>query len=92
MRKIYAAAVLAVALTLMGVASAQRPEQDIDPRRHPNLAEAQHHIAQAIESARRGEREHEGQFGGHAGKSIEYMRLADQELKEAAEYYNHNHR
>ena len=38
---------LAVCLEFTGVTFAQRPETDIDPARHPNLAEAQRHILQA---------------------------------------------
>ena len=48
-RSIYLAVVVVVCLAFIGVTVAQRPETNIDPSKHPNLAEAQHHILQAFE-------------------------------------------
>jgi hypothetical protein len=45
----YPVGVLVICLVFMGATLAQRPETDIDPAKHPNLAEAQHHILQAFE-------------------------------------------
>ena len=88
----YLIVVLAVCLLLVGMSFAQRPETDIDPHRHPNLAEAQHHVLQAYESAKKAETEHPGEYGGHAGKAIQMLDQANHELKEAAEVYNSRHK
>lgn len=88
----YLIAVLAVALLLVGMSFAQRPETDIDPHRHPNLAEAQHHIMQAYESVKKAEAEHPAEYGGHAGKALEVLDQASREVKEAAEVYNSHHK
>jgi hypothetical protein len=93
MKKIhYPALVLAAGLALMGIAVAQHPESDIDPRRHPNLAEAQHHIAQAYESVKAAEKVHPAEFGGHLGEAIKALDQASHEIKEGAEFYNHHHK
>lgn len=91
-KRIWFPAVAAVfGLMLIGVASAQRPETDIDPNHHPNLAEAQHHILQAYDKIVIAQNAHRDQLGGHAEKAIEYLDKANHELKEAAEYSNHHH-
>ena len=93
MKKIhYPALVVAVGLTLMGVAVAQHPESDIDPHRHPNLAEAQHHIAGAYESVKAAEKAHPSEYGGHLGVAIEALDKASHEIKEGAEFYNQHHK
>lgn len=86
----YLAAVLAVCLAFLGVALAQRPETDIDPARHPNLAEAQHHILQAVEKIDAAQKSNKDQLGGHAEKAKQLLDQAAHELKEAAEYANHH--
>jgi len=88
----YLAVVLAAGLLLVGMSFAQRPETDIDSHRHPNLAEAQHHVLQAYESAKKAETEHPAEFGGHAGKALQALDEANHELKEAAEFYNAHHK
>lgn len=88
----YLVVVLAVGLFLVGMSFAQRPETDIDPHRHGNLAEAQHHVLLAYESAKKAEAEHPAEYGGHAGKAIEALNQANHELKEAAEFYNAHHK
>ncbi|HUL33623.1 MAG TPA: hypothetical protein VL128_07045 [Candidatus Eisenbacteria bacterium] len=84
-------AILAFGLAVIGIASAQRPETDIDANHHPNLAEAQHHILQAYDKIEMARNAHRDQLGGHAEKAIEYLDKANHELKEAAEYANHHH-
>jgi hypothetical protein len=91
-KSFYPAVVLAVGVTLVGVSFAQRPETDIDPHKHANLAEAQHHVLQAYESTKKAEAEHPAEYGGHAGKALETLDLANRELKEAAEFYNQHHK
>ncbi|HXX99399.1 MAG TPA: hypothetical protein VEI54_00670 [Candidatus Limnocylindrales bacterium] len=93
MRKIsYPALVLVVGLTLIGVAVAQRPETDIDPHRHSNLAAAQRHIVEAYEKVKEAQRSNNDDLGGHGERAIELLNRASRELKEAAEYVDRNHR
>jgi uncharacterized protein HemX len=92
MRKFrFSAIVVALGLALMGVAFAQRPETDIDPNRHANLAEAQHHVVQAYQKIVEAQQANKEQLGGHAEKAIQLLEQANHELKEAAEFANHHH-
>ena len=91
-KTLYLAIVLALGMTFFGISFAQRPETDIDAHKHANLAEAQHHIAQAVESAKKAEAEHPAEYGGHAGKAIQALDQANRELKEAAEFYDQHHK
>jgi len=89
----YLAAALVVCLACIGVSFAQHPETNIDPARHPNLAEAQHHIQQAFEKigeAQRANKANKDQLGGHAEKAKTLLEQASHELQEAAEYANHH--
>jgi hypothetical protein len=90
-KSIYLAAALVGCLAFIGVTFAQRPETNIDPARHPNLAEAQHHILQAFEKIDEAQRANKDQPGGHAEKAKALLDQASRELKEAAEYANHHH-
>jgi F0F1-type ATP synthase membrane subunit b/b' len=83
---------LAVCLMFIGVTFAQRPETNIDPARHANLAEAQHHILQAAEKIEAAQRANRDELGGHAEKARELLDQASRELKEAAEYADHHHK
>jgi hypothetical protein len=74
-----------------GVLFAQRPVENIDPHRHPNLAEAQHHLIAAYAKTEEAQKENKDELGGHAQKAKELMEAADRELKEAAEFANHRH-
>jgi F0F1-type ATP synthase membrane subunit b/b' len=83
---------LVVGLAFMGVTFAQRPETDIDPARHANLAEAQHHILQAAEKIDEAQKMNKEELGGHAEKAKQLLDQASRELKEAAEYADHHHK
>ncbi len=89
---LYVAFVLAMACVFAGVILAQRPATNVDPGRHPNLAEAQHHIVQAFEKIEVAQKENKFDLGGHADKAKELLDQASRELKEAAEYADHHHR
>jgi hypothetical protein len=90
-KNFYLGAALAVCLAFLGVTFAQRPETDIDPAKHGNLAEAQHHILQAAQKIDEAQRDNPEQLGGHAEKAKQLLDQASRELKEAAEYANHHH-
>jgi len=82
-------AVFCSMLVLGGSALAQRePREDINPRRHPNLAEAQRFIRQAYDKLVEGQRANEWDLGGHARKAKELLDGADREVKLAAEASN----
>jgi F0F1-type ATP synthase membrane subunit b/b' len=90
-KSVYLAAALILCLAFLGVTVAQRPETNIDPSRHPNLAEAQHHILQAFEKIDEAQRANKDQLGGHAEKAKQLLDQASRELKEAAEFANRRH-
>ncbi|HET6929893.1 MAG TPA: hypothetical protein VFI45_06200 [Candidatus Acidoferrum sp.] len=89
LRSVYIVGVLAIALIFIGVTFAQKPEMNIDPARHANLAAAQHHIGEAFEKIEEAQRANKDELGGHAEKALELLRQADHELKEAAEFADH---
>ena len=83
--------ILGSCLLFAGVVIAQRPETDIDAAKHPNLAEAQHHLVQASEKIDEAQKANKEELGGHAEKAKQLIDQASHELKEAAEYANHRH-
>jgi hypothetical protein len=87
---VYLAAALILCLAFIGVTCAQRPETNIDPSKHANLAEAQHYILQAFEKIDEARRASKDQLGGHAEKAKQLLNQASRELKEAAEFANHH--
>ena len=88
-RNVFLAGVLCAALIGGGALLAQRPAENINPQRHPNLAEAQHHLQQAWAKADEAQRENKDELGGHAAAAKEHMEAADRELKAAAEFADH---
>ena len=82
---------VAGALLLTGaVVLAQRPERDINPNRHPNLAAAQRLIGDAYQRILNAQSANEWDLGGHAAKAKGYLDQAASELKLAAEVSNAN--
>jgi len=69
---------------------AQRPERDISPARHPNLAAAQRLSTQAFEKIVAAQRANEWDLQGHAQKAKELLDQVNHELKLAAEVSNRN--
>jgi len=84
--------VLGALLLIGGVAVAQRPERDVSPMRHPNLAAAQRFCDQAFEKTVAAQRANEWDMNGHAQKAKELLDQASHELKLAAEAANRNRR
>lgn len=60
--------VLLIALVFLGVTFAQKPEMNIDPGRHRNLAAAQHPVGEAMEKIEEARHANEDELGGHAKK------------------------
>ena len=73
----------------VGVAAAQRPEKNVSPRRHPNIAAAQRLVDQAFNKITAAQRANEWDLDGHAKKAKELLDDANHELKLAAEASNH---
>lgn len=88
-KRILLGAVLCAGLIAGGALFAQRPVENIDPHRHPNLAEAQQHLIQAYGKTDEAQKENKDELGGHAQKAKDLMTEADRELKAAAEFADH---
>jgi hypothetical protein len=88
-RKFFLSSLLCGGLICGGVLLAQGPAANIDPNKHANLAEAQHHIQQAYAKIDEAQKANKEELGGHAEKAKQHLEEADQELKQAAEYADH---
>jgi hypothetical protein len=88
-RKIFLASVLSAGLIGGGALLAQRPAENINPQKHPNLAAAQHGLREAWEKADAAQHENKDELGGHAQAAKEHIEAADRELKAAAEFADH---
>lgn len=76
------------ALAYATVVFAQRPPENVSPRRHPNIAAAQRLIDQAFNKITAAQDANEFDLGGHAAKAKELLDQANKELKLAAETTN----
>jgi hypothetical protein len=90
MTKNFLKLLLGAALFCGGIAIAQKPAQNINPNRHPNLAAAQKAIDHAYERILAAQQANEFDLGGHAAKAKDLIEQADQQLKLAAETANQN--
>ncbi len=82
-------AALAAMLLVSGTVSAQRqPRRNVNPARHPNLAEAQRLVDQAFKKITDAQKANEFDLGGHAEKAKVLLDDANRELKLAAEAAN----
>ena len=92
MNKTLVRLLFAVALALGGIALAQKPVENVNPNRHPNLAAAQRLCDQAYEKVVAAQHANEWDMQGHAQKAKELLEQANQELKQAAHAANKNHK
>ncbi len=83
---------LAAALFFAGIAVAQRPVQNIEASRHPNLATAQKLTAEAYDKISLAQQANHNDMGGHAQKAKNLLVQVNNELKLAAEWANKNHK
>lgn len=82
---------LFVAVLFCGVVIfAQEPVQNVDAARHPNLAEAQHLIAEANQRLVAAQRDNHDDMHGHAEKARDLLVRASEEIKAGAEAANHH--
>ena len=76
---------LAVSLVVTGSTIAQRPpERDINPHRHPILADAQRLVDQAYNRVAEAQRANDWDMKGHAARAKALLEQASRELKAAA--------
>jgi len=68
--------------------TAQPPVRNINPGRHPNLAEAQRLSQQAFEKVVAAQQANEWDIEGHAQRARNLLDQANQQLKMAAEAAN----
>ena len=81
-------AALAGAMLMAATALAQRPPENVSPRRHPNLAAAQRLVEQAFNKITAAQQANEWDMRGHAEKAKQLLDQANAELKLAAEASN----
>jgi hypothetical protein len=86
------ATLLATLLVIGGVAIAQGPARNVSGAKHPNLAAAQRLSHQAFEKIVAAQQANEWDLAGHAQKAKDLLDQANNELKQAAQASNHNHK
>ena len=86
MRRTFLVAAAAILLSSTGLAA--KPAQNVSPKRHPNLASAQHLAAQAYEKLVAAQQANEFDMKGHAKRAKELLEQANAEIKAAAEAAN----
>ena len=67
---------------------AQEPVVNVDPHRHPNLAEAQRLMVKANEAIVVAQKDNRYDMHGHASKARQLLAEASEEVKRAAEDAN----
>ena len=87
-KRVFAFPALLAAVMLCGVTFAQEPVQDINPKFHPNLAAAQHHVVEANNLIALAQKDNKYDMKGHAEKARQLLVEVNNELKAAAEAAN----
>jgi hypothetical protein len=82
------AAILVGGLLVATASLAQRPSEDVSPKRHPNIAAAQRLVEQAFNRIVQAQQANEFDLGGHAEKARMLLDQANNELKQAARAAN----
>jgi hypothetical protein len=80
---------LTAALLCATTSLAQRPAENVSPKRHPHLAAAQRLTEQAFNRITDAQQANEWDLGGHAQKAKDLLDRANAELKLAANAANH---
>jgi hypothetical protein len=83
-RNLLVRALLVLALLCAGLLFAQRPADNIDANRHPNLAAAQQLCNQAFDKLVEAQKENQFDMEGHAQKAKDLLVQASHEIKAAA--------
>ena len=74
----------------LGLALAKDPVQNVSAKKHPNIAAAQKLAVEAFEKVEAAQKANEFDMDGHAQKAKDALKLANDELKLAAEAANKN--
>jgi predicted lipoprotein with Yx(FWY)xxD motif len=91
MRNILKALAITVAVSApIGFALAKEPVKNVSKEKHPNLAAAQKLAVQAFEKLEAAQKANEYDMEGHAQKAKDALKLANDEIKLAAEAANKN--
>jgi hypothetical protein len=93
-KRVLSGTMLGVALLFGSIVSAQmkQPVENVNPKRHPNLAAAQRLCDQAFEKIQAAQGANEWDLDGHAAKAKELLDQASRELKQAARTSNKEHK
>ena len=83
-RNLLVRALLVLALLCAGLLFAQRPADNIDANRHPNLAAAQQLCNQAYDKLVEAQKANQFDMNGHAQKAKDLLVQASHEIKAAA--------
>jgi hypothetical protein len=83
-------AVCGFLLFVGGVAVGQRPKENVNPGRHPNLAAAQDLARQAWQKVLDAQRANEWDMDGHAQRAKNLLDQVNNQLKMAAQAANRN--
>src|SRR5579872_510687 len=87
-KKVFAYPALLAAMLLCVATVAQEPVMDINPKVHPNLANAQRHVVQANQEILTAQKDNRYDMHGHAEKARQLLVEVNNELKAAAEAAN----
>jgi hypothetical protein len=90
MRRVVFTGLLSGLLLCSGLVLAQKPAQNVSPKRHPNLAAAQRLSEQAFQKVIAAQQANEWDMNGHAQKAKELLDEVNKELKQAAGAANRN--
>jgi len=87
-KKIQVVTAICCTVLFCGLTLAQEPVVNVDPRRHPHLAEAQRLMAKANAAIMEAQKDNRYDMHGHASKARQLLYDASVELKTAAEEAN----
>jgi hypothetical protein len=90
LKRIFLCGLVSATLFGGGILLAQKPERDINPHHHPNLAAAQRLCDEAFRKVTAAQEANEWDMNGHAAKAKELLDQVNHELKLAAEAANKN--
>jgi hypothetical protein len=91
LQKVVLVSSLALGTICVAVGVAQKPIENVNPGRHPNLAAAQRLSEQAYQKLVAAQRANEYDMGGHAQKAKELLDQVNREIAQAASAANHHH-
>jgi len=93
-KRVLSGSMLGAALLFGSIVSAQmkQPVENVNPKKHPNLAAAQRFCDQAFEKIQAAQAANEWDLDGHAAKAKELLDQASRELKQSARTSNKEHK